>query len=118
MPDIYEETIEETEVIRQDILKAEAEQNKNLIVIQMNIDKANITQDCTIYAANGTAYSNYLIANSTSYTFFEMQNLQAEAYADVMTNLTLNRTDLLSYMEANLLKDYKTQDLIFSVQNS
>lgn len=89
LPDLYEDAIEQTEVTKQGILKAEAERQKNLIVQQMYIESTNITKEITINKANGTAEATKLRADANAGTFYNLTTKQAEAYSYLKGNLSL-----------------------------
>jgi hypothetical protein len=73
LPDDYELALQLTEVTKQDILKAEAEKNKNNVTQQMRVEVADISQMITINQANGAAQSKKLKADSVAQTFLEIQ---------------------------------------------
>lgn len=83
LPDPYELAIQDTEVMKQSILKAEALKNKNTVTQQMYIEIAEIKQMMTLYEAEGQAEAKKLRANATAQTFFDLQTNQAQAYHDL-----------------------------------
>jgi hypothetical protein len=72
LPDPYELAIQDTEVMKQSILKAEALKNKNNVTQQMFIEIARIKQQMTQYEAEAQAQSSLLKASATANTFYSL----------------------------------------------
>jgi len=96
--------IQNTEISRQDILKAEAEKMKNKITLTTQVDVARIGKNITINQANATAMSKVVKVNATAGTFYNVQDKMAGAYAALKTNLTFANKDLINYLQVQLVK--------------
>ena len=57
-----------------------------------------------------------LSATAVASTFNNVSITQAQAYADLKQNLSLSNTDLISYLQTQLIKDYPTGDLIIAIK--
>uniref|UniRef100_A0A7S3N9L6 Band 7 domain-containing protein n=1 Tax=Euplotes harpa TaxID=151035 RepID=A0A7S3N9L6_9SPIT len=115
LPDKYEIAIQETEVKRQDIHKAEAEKQKMQIELETKIMQAEIASNININKAEGDA-STLLQANlATSESFYKIQNQQALALAEVKRALGLSSPQLLTYLRAKILKEYPEEKMIIGL---
>jgi hypothetical protein len=117
LPDDYELALQQTEVTKQDILKADAEKNKNNVTQQMRVEVASISQAVTINQATGAATSKKLKADSVAQTFLEIQTKQGQAYADVKKNLTFTNPELIQYMQINLIRNNPGGQLIVAIND-
>ena len=118
LPDAYEQAIEQTEVTKQGILRADALRNKNKIVQETYVEQAKIAQNITINQAKGKAMAKMLKANATADTFLNITRSQAESYATLKSNLTLTNSDLIQYLQVNLIQNYPDGNLIISIQDA
>ena len=115
LPDPYELAIEQTEVTKQGILRAEANRIKNRIVQEMYVEQAKIAKDITVNQAKGTAESKKLKADAVANTFLNITRSQAESYATLKTNLSFSNDDLIQYLQVNLIQNYPDGKLIISI---
>lgn len=69
LPDKYELSIQDTEVTKQGILRAEAERTKNNVTQQMYIDVAQIQQSIVKTDAEGQSQARILLTNANTETF-------------------------------------------------
>lgn len=90
LPDPYEKAIQHTEVMKQDIHKANAEKNKMKIELETKVKKTEIASHIKVVNANGTAQAmvNKNVAEMTS--FYKVQKSQAKALGEVKEALKLN----------------------------
>lgn len=83
---------------KQDILKAQAEREKNNVTQQMLIDVAMISRNITLNQAIGKAQSKVLKVDAQAETFLNIQESQAKAYAELTKNLTFKNEELIDYI--------------------
>ena len=76
-----------------------------------------ISKTILMNQANGTAQSKMLLATAQASTFYNVTTSQASAYAGLMQNLTFTNTDLIQYLQTQLVKDYPTGDLVISIKD-
>lgn len=115
LPDPYESAIQDTEVKRQDIHKADAEKQKMQIELETRIKQAEIGSNININKAQGDA-SVVLQSNlATSESFYKIQLQQAQALAEVKESLELSSDQLLKYLRAKILKEYPESNMIIGL---
>lgn len=116
MPDPYEIAIQETEVKRQDIHKAEAEKQKMAIELDTKIKQAQIASSIVTNKADGNA-SVLLQSNvATTESFYKIQLQQANALAAVKKSLGLSNPQLLTYLRATkILKGYPDSKMVIGL---
>lgn len=115
LPDPYEIAIQETEVKRQDIHKAEAEKQKVAIELETKIKQAQISSSITTNKAQGDASSLLQSNVATSESFYKIQLQQANALAAVKKSLGLSNAQLLTYLRAKILKEYPEAKMIIGL---
>lgn len=116
LPNEYESAIEQTEVKRQDIQKAEAERNKTAVVLDTNVKQAKVSQEIQINAAQGEAQAT-LQRNAADIASFQAnQWAQLQSYTALKTDLSLNDTDFLQFLENKLVTGYDGGSLLISLQ--
>jgi len=117
LPDLFEQSIQDSEVKKQDIQKAQAELNKVRIEIDTRIKSALFQKDVTINKAEGEA-SALLQKNSAEVdSLKQVQNSQTEAYTNLKSNLNMTNTDLLSFIKTKVLKNYDGQNMALNIQS-
>jgi len=115
LPDPYELEIQNTEIKRQDIHKAEAERLQMVIGLETKILQAEISSYVNINRAEGNA-SVWLQSNlANSEGFYKMQVQQATSLADVKTSLNLSTLDLVKYLRAKVLKEHDENKMIIGL---
>jgi hypothetical protein len=73
LPDPYELSIQNTEVTKQSILRAEAERLKNNVTQQMYVSVSQIKTNVTQNDAIGLAQAKKLLVNASTSTFQQIQ---------------------------------------------
>lgn len=73
LPDKYEQSIQDTEVTKQGILRAEAERLKNNVTQQMYIEVAQIQQTIVKTNAEGNSGERLLLTQANTETFQQIQ---------------------------------------------
>ncbi|CAI2377437.1 unnamed protein product [Moneuplotes crassus] len=104
LPDKYEVAIQETEVKRQDIHKAEAEKSKMQIELETQIMQAKIASNININKAEAKGQS-----------FYKIQYQQAESLKTIKDALGLSNPDLLEYLRAKILREYPEDKMIIGM---
>ena len=69
LPNDYENAIELTEVTRQDINTASAEQQSNFVVLDTSVQVAEIYTNITLYDAEGVAGTSILMCDASTETY-------------------------------------------------
>ena len=115
LPDPYEIAIQETEVKRQDIHKAEAEKAKTAIELETKIMQAKISSNITVNKAMGDASSLLQSNVANTESFYKIQIQQATALAAVKKSLGLTNAQLLTYLRAKILKEYPEGKMIIGL---
>lgn len=104
LPDKYEIAIQETEVKRQDIHKAEAEKSKMQIELETIVQQAQIASNVNINQARGSGES-----------FYRVQYQQALSLAEIKRSLGFNNDQLLRYLHAKILREYPEDRMIIGI---
>ena len=107
LPDQFEESIQETEVKKQDIEKAKAEENKVIVECETKVKEAEFQRNVTLNKALGdlVTIEQNNIAEVQNVRITQLQ--QADAYLALKIHMRLNTTQLLEYIKAKLIKDYE-----------
>ena len=113
LPILFEESIQESEVKKQDIQKAQAEQNKVKIEIDTKIKAAEFQKDVIINKADGEAQA--IIKQNDAYveSLLKMQDMQTLAYKNLKESLGLSNQDLLDFMKMKIVKEYDGDNDIY-----
>ena len=113
LPILFEESIQESEVKKQDIQKAQAEQNKVKIEIDTKIKAAEFQKDVIINQADGEAKA--IIKQNDAYveSLLKMQDMQTLAYKNLKESLGLSNEDLLDFMKMKIVKEYDGDNDIY-----
>jgi ribosomal protein L7/L12 len=98
LPDPYEQALQNTEVTKQGILRAEAEKIKNNVTQEMRIEVAKIKREVIRNDAEGQSQAKKLVVDAQTFLFQQVQQYQAEAYAKLMTDLGLSKQELIQYL--------------------
>ena len=115
MPDKYERAIQETEVKKQDIHRAEAEKNSMQIELETKVKQAEIASSVNINKAEGQASSLLQSNLATSESFYKIQDQQATSLAEVKSALGLTGDQLIQYLRAKILKEYPESKMIIGL---
>ena len=110
LPSLFEESIQESEVKKQDILRAKAEQNKIMIEVDTQIKAAEFQKDVIINKAEGEAEAIYKQNKADVESLVKMQETQVNVYKNLKSTLGLNNQKLLNLMKSKLIKDYNGED--------
>ena len=110
LPSLFEESIQESEVKKQDILRAKAEQNKIMIEVDTKIKAAEYQKDVVINMAEGEAEAIYKQNKADVESLMKMQETQVSVYKNLKNTLGLDNNKLLNLMKSKLIKGYSGED--------
>ena len=110
LPSLFEESIQESEVKKQDILRAKAEQNKIMIEVDTKIKAAEYQKDVVINMAEGEAEAIYKQNKADVESLMKMQETQVNVYKNLKNTLGLDNSKLLNLMKSKLIKGYSGED--------
>ncbi|MCQ2819671.1 MAG: hypothetical protein MJ252_20595 [archaeon] len=117
LPEKFEAAIQESEVKKQDIKRAEAELNKVQIEVETLKKAAEFQKNVTINIAHGEAGALLEQNKADIESFTKLQTSQLEAYAKLKTALNMTNQDLLTYMKNKLVKEYQGQNMALSMSS-
>lgn len=109
LPKLFEDAIQETEVKKQDVRVAEAEQNSTRVSLQTQLMQAQRRTKVKANKASGFAQSVMLENKADIQQFTATQEKAADSYAAVMGQLDSNQQDLLDYMKVRALRDHPSE---------
>lgn len=111
LPTKFEQAIQESEVKKQDIQKATAELNKVRIETDTLMKSAFIQKNVTINIAEGEASSIIKQNDADVESLRKYQDSQTEAYAKLKQKMEMSNKDLLGFIKAKLIGNYKGSDI-------
>ena len=100
----------ESEVKKQDIQKALAEQNKVKIEVDTKIKAAEYQKNVIINRAEGEAAAIMQQNKANVDSLLRTQNTQTMAYKKLKETLNLNNNDLLDFIKSKIIKGYTGND--------
>ncbi len=110
LPNLFEASIQESEVKKQDIQKAKAEQNKIMIEVDTKIKAAEYQKDVIINKAEGEAEAIYKQNKADVESLMKMQETQVGVYKNLKETLNLSNEKLLNLMKSKLIKEFNGED--------
>lgn len=110
LPSLFEDSIQESEVKKQDIQKAKAEQNKILIEVDTQIKSAEYQKNVIINQAEGEAEAIYKQNEADVESLIKMQETQVGVYKALKKTLNLSSEKLLNLMKSKIIKGYNGED--------
>ena len=115
LPDEYENAIQYTEVTKQEIERALAERNTNLVTQLTKVDVARIERQIQINNAQALAEQRKLNAEAQSKTVFIIRNMQSDAYSTLKKVTKLDNENLIQYLKTQTIKKYPGGKLVVSI---
>lgn len=115
LPKPFEDAIQETEVKKQDVRVAQAEQNSTRVQLQTQLMQAKRRTQVKANKASGFAQSVILANSADIKQFTATQEKAADSYAAVMKQLDENAVDLLDYMEVRALRDHPSEKSLIGI---
>jgi len=106
LPDEFEKAIQMTEVKKQDVHVAEAEQQSTKVALETQLMQANRRVKVKANKADGFAQS-VMLENAADITQFKAtQEKAAESYKGVLKELDNKENELLAYVQSRVLRDH------------
>ncbi len=115
LPNLFEEAIQESEVKKQDIKKAEAELNKVRVEVDTKIKSAMFQKSVAINIAEGEASAIIQQNAANNEALKKVQDAQSQAYQKLKARLGLTNVDLLSFIKTKVVKNYDGNNLAVSM---
>lgn len=106
LPQPFEEAIQETEVMKQDVQVATAEQQSAVVAYQTELMQAKRRIEVVANQGEASAESVLLANGADIAQYTAMQERSADSYAGILKELDSSPTDLLAYMEARTIRDH------------
>merc|ERR1719203_447495 len=106
LPKAFEDAIQETEVMKQDLKVAEAEQQSTKVSLETELMQAKRRTQVKANMANATAEALLLANGADIAQFTANQEKSADSLAAMLKQLDGNQQDLLNYMEVRALRDH------------
>jgi regulator of protease activity HflC (stomatin/prohibitin superfamily) len=116
LPTAFEESIQESEVKKQDIQKATAELNKVRIEVETKIKAAEFQKDVTINLAQGEAQAILNENNAEIKSLRKLQESQTAGYSNLKTNLGMNNQQLMDFIKNKLIKNYDGHNMALNIE--
>jgi len=117
LPNLFEESIQGTEVKKQDIQKALAELNKVKIEVDTRIKSAEFQKDVAINFAQGEAGAILKENEANVAALHQVQEAKSDAYSKFKTHLGMSNDQLMNYIKTKVIKDYKGNDLALNINS-
>ena len=117
LPDLFEESIQESEVKKQDIQRAMAEYNKINVEVETRIKSAEYQKEVMIIKAQGEAIGMLKQNEADVESFKKINDAQIEGYKRFKENIGLSNNELFKYIETNIIKDNKKDVILYLNQN-
>jgi len=109
LPKAFEDAIQETEVKKQNVRVASAEQNSTRVQLETQLMQAKRRTQVKANRATGVAESVMLANKADIAQFTATQEKAADSYSAVMAQLDDNHQELLDYMEVRALRDHPSE---------
>jgi len=116
LPAEFEEAIQETEVMKQDLKVAMMEQNSTRVSLQTSLMQAERRTRVMANKASGQAQSIMLANTADISQFLSTQEKSADSYSGVLKSLDSNEREMLSYMQARVLRDHPGDKTMIGLQ--
>jgi len=117
LPNLFEDSIQLTEVKKQDISKATAEQNRIKVEIDTLIKSANFQKTVTINLAQGDASAKLQANKAAIDSLRKLQGSKTSAYRNLKKNLNLDNQSLLGFIKSKLVKNTEGSNLVYNLKN-
>ena len=117
LPKPFEDAIQQTEVKKQDINLADAEQRKVNVQLDTLIKSALYQKNVTINLAEGDAQA--ILQQNQAYvnSYKRVQNAQTQAYSNLKKRLALENPDLLKMIKTQVIDHYDGNNLAVTVES-
>ncbi len=115
LPNLFEEAIQESEVKKQDIKKAEAELNKVRVEVDTKIKSAEFQKNVTINIAEGEAEAMLTENKAETDSLKKVQTSQTDSYKKLKDNLELQTPELMKFIKTKVIKSYDGTNLFLNI---
>lgn len=116
LPNLFEDSIQLSEVKKQDIQKAQAELNKVRVEVDTRIKAAEFQKNVAINIAEGEAGAIAKENDANIQSLNKVQAAQAFGYTNLKSKLNMDNKNLLNFIKTKLIKNYKGTDLALNIQ--
>ncbi|CAK0837042.1 unnamed protein product, partial [Prorocentrum cordatum] len=116
LPAEFEEAIQETEVMKQDLKVAMMEQNSTRVALQTQLMQAQRRTRVMANRASGQAQSIMLANKADISQYLSTQEKSADSYSGILSSLDSNEKEMLSYMQARVLRDHPGDKTMIGLQ--
>lgn len=116
LPTLFEASIQESEVKKQDIQKAQAELNKVRIEVDTKIKAATYQKEVAVNIAQGEATAILKQNEANIDSLARVQGSQSTAYSNLKNKLKMANPDLLKFIKTKLIKNYDGKDMALNIQ--
>jgi len=106
LPNEFESAIQETEVMRQDLQVAEAEQNATRVSLETQLIQAQKRTKVRANKGEAEAAAVLLSNKADIEQYVAMQHKSADSYGNVLQELGSSEGSMLEYMQARILRDH------------
>jgi len=106
LPPEFEDAIQETEVKKQDLEVAEAEQKSTKVSLETQLMQAERRVKVMDNSAEAQAQTLLLNNDADITQYMAAQQWSADSYREILSELGSNETDMLAYMQARVLRDH------------
>lgn len=116
LPNDFEKAIQQTEVMRQDIHKAEAQKSKMFIELETKVKQATIASEIQVNKAEGDASALITKNKAQAESFYKIQSNQAIALGEMKKALGFSASGLIDYLKAKILKEFPEEKMIIGLK--
>jgi CRISPR/Cas system-associated endonuclease Cas3-HD len=117
LPNLFEEAIQESEVKKQDIKKADAELHKVMVEVDTKIKSAKFQKTVAINIAEGDASAMIQQNQANVDSLIKVQNSQSRAYRNLKQSLGMENSDLLDFIKTKVVKGYEGKNLALNINS-
>jgi regulator of protease activity HflC (stomatin/prohibitin superfamily) len=115
LPDAYENIIEQKEIVRQQIQKAQYDREAATVVAETNVLLSEKTAQVQIINAQASAQAVVVQADATANSTRVRVKAESEAYSGLSGSLGFNSTELLSYLWIQAVQAHTSSQLIINL---
>jgi len=117
LPDLFEQSIQLSEVKKQDILKAKAERNKIQVMLETLRKTALFQRNVTLNVAEGQAESILAQNLANAKSFLLVQNSMSSGYGSLKKKLGMANSNLVDYVRAKAFREFNDTNLVMSIDS-
>ncbi|EGR30398.1 hypothetical protein IMG5_132970 [Ichthyophthirius multifiliis] len=118
LPDLFENSIQETEVKKQAIQKAQAQKQKTQVELETKLMQSKYQAQVVKNLAQGDAQSIVYKGQAQAQAYLQKQQSYSTQYSIIKQNLQLDNAGLIQFMKNKIIKEYDGQQLVINLDNS